>query len=136
MRRALFEFQPLEPRMLLAGDLLTYHNDAFSTGQNLTETVLTPANVNSTTFGKLFTTTLDGQVYAQPLFKSNVKITRGPSLGVHNVLFAATQHDSLYAINPNTGAVLWQDSFLNITTPTNLTATTGVSPIGANSTTN
>jgi hypothetical protein len=131
-----YQFEPLEPRTLLAGDLLTYHGDAFSTGQNLTETVLTPANVNVNSFGKIFTTTLDGQAYAQPLFKTNVRTTRGANQGVHNVLFAATQHDSLYAIDANTGSVLWQDSFLNITNPTSLTATSGVSTISANSTTN
>jgi len=131
-----FDFERLEPRTLLAGDVLTYHNDSFSTGQNLTETVLTPFNISAALFGKIFTTTLDGQVYAQPLFKTSLRTTRGANPGVHNVLFAATQHDSLYALDANTGQVLWQDSFLNITDPTNLTATTGVTPISANSTVN
>jgi hypothetical protein len=136
MRAFAFQFERLEPRTLLAGDVLTYHNDAFSTGQNLTETVLTPTNISAALFGKIFTSTLDGQVYAQPLFKTNVRTTRGTNPGVHNVLFAATQHDSLYAIDANTGQILWQDSFLNITDPRNLTPTTGVTPIGANSTVN
>ena len=135
-------YEALEPRQLLSVDLLTYHGDLLSTGQNLAETVLTPTNVNPTSFGKIWSTddaghtALDGQVYAQPLFKSNVTITRGQSQGVHNVLYVATQHDSLYALDANDGSILWQDSFLNITNPTNLTPTTGVSPIGANSTTN
>src|SRR5204862_5936768 len=98
----------------------------------LNETILTPANVgNASTFGKLFTTTLDGQVYAQPLLKTSVNITRGSRQGVHNVLYAATQHGSLYAIDANNGQLLWQDSFLNITDPTRLTPTADVSPIGA-----
>ena len=55
-----------------------------------TETVLTPSNVNSGTFGKVFGTTLDGQLYAQPLVKTNVNVTAGSSLGIHNVVYAAT----------------------------------------------
>jgi len=57
----------LEPRvMLTAVPVLSYHNDAASDGQNTQETVLTPSNVKSTSFGKLFTASVDGQVYAQP----------------------------------------------------------------------
>ena len=62
--------EALEPRLLLAAEVLTYHNDGASTGQNLAETVLTPADVNSTRFGKLASVPLDGQAYAQPLFAS------------------------------------------------------------------
>ena len=69
--------EALEPRRLLAASVLTYHNDIASTGQNLAETILTPANVNARTFGKLFTTPLDGQVYAQPLYVPGVTITPG-----------------------------------------------------------
>ncbi len=127
--------ESLERRNLLAaGDVLGNHYDAGSTGQTLTETVLTPANVNATTFGKLFTTTLDGQVYAQPLTVANVNVTRGSSQGIHNVVYVATMHNSLYAIDANTGAILWQDSFNNITNPTNLTATAGVRTIPAGGT--
>ena len=70
-----------------------------------TETVLTPSTVNSGTFGKVFGTTLDGQVYAQPLVKTNVNVTAGSSLGIHNVVYAVTMHDSLYALDANTGAI-------------------------------
>ncbi|HEY7088779.1 MAG TPA: hypothetical protein VH518_11860 [Tepidisphaeraceae bacterium] len=121
--------EQLEVRALLAGDMLSYHNDAGSTGQNLAETVLTPSNVNTTNFGKRFTTQLDGQLFAQPLYKQNVSITRGANQGIHNVIFAETEHDSLYAIDANTGVILWQDSFLNLTDPTNLTRTAGVTPV-------
>ena len=107
----------LERRELLSVNVLTNHYDAGSTGQNLTETVLTPSNVNSTNFGKVFTTTLDGQVYAQVLAVANVNITRGSSTGIHNVLYAATMHNSLYAIDANTGAILWQDNFSQISNP-------------------
>jgi PQQ enzyme repeat/Dockerin type I domain len=101
--------------MLAAGDVLTARNGASNVGVYPTETVLTPSNVNSGTFGKVFGTTLDGQVYAQPLVKTNVNVTAGSSLGIHNVVYVATQHDSIYALDANTGAVLWQDSFIGST---------------------
>ncbi|HEY2762198.1 MAG TPA: hypothetical protein VGI75_15675, partial [Pirellulales bacterium] len=103
--------------MLAAGDVLANHYTAGSTGEDLNETVLTPANVNSTSFGKVFTTTLDGQVYAQILAVANVNITRGSSQGLHNVLYAATMHNSLYAIDATTGSILWQDNFSQIADP-------------------
>src|ERR1051326_5990098 len=81
----------LETRCLLAANVLAYHNDAASTGVNSQETVLTPANVNSQSFGKVFTTGVDGFVYAQPLFMSGLSI---PGQSVHDVIFAATEHDS------------------------------------------
>ena len=99
----------LEQRWLLSADVLAYHNDNASTGQNLNETVLTPDNVNSQTFGKVFTSNLDGNVYAQPLVMSGLDI---PGKGTHDVVFAATEHDSLYALDGNTGAILWQRSVL------------------------
>src|SRR5580692_5742074 len=99
----------LEPRvMLTAVPVLSYHNDAASDGQNTQETVLTPSNVNSTSFGKLFTASVDGQVYAQPLYVFGLNIAGG----VHNVLFVATEHDSIYALDAGTGQLLWQDNML------------------------
>ena len=97
-----------------ATDVLTYHNDAQSTGQNLSETFLSPATVNTTTIRKLYGTAVDGQVYAQPLYKTAVNITTGPlpQQGLHDVVFVATEHDSLYAIDATGGNVLWQTSFL------------------------
>ena len=103
----------LESRTLLtAVNVLGYHNDAASTGQNLSETALTPANVNSASFGKFYSTPVDGQVYAQPLYVAGQNITSGAHQGVHNVTYVVTEHDSLYAIDADTGVVLWQDSFL------------------------
>jgi len=89
--------------------ILTQHYDTARTGQNTTETVLTPANVNSTLFGKLFSLTVDGYVYAQPLYVPALVI---PGNGTHNVLYVATEHDSLYAFDADTGSQLWKVSFL------------------------
>jgi fibronectin type 3 domain-containing protein len=102
----------LESRLLLSANVLSYHNDAASTGQNLSEAVLTPANVNIADFGKFYSTPVDGQVYAQPLYVSGVNVTSGPQPGMHNVVYVATEHDSLYAIDSDSGNVLWKDSFL------------------------
>jgi fibronectin type 3 domain-containing protein len=114
----------LEQRCLLSADVLGYHNDNASTGRNLNETVLTPDNVNASTFGRAFTTNLDGNVYAQPLVMSGLNI---PNKGIHDVVFAATEHDSLYALDGNTGGVLWQRSFLDIGLP----GATSITPLPA-----
>jgi hypothetical protein len=93
----------------------TYHNDNARTGENTKETILTPLNVNSTLFGKLFSQTVDSYVYAQPLYLPSVTI---PHKGVHNVVYVATQHDSVYAFDAdsNTGTAslpLWHVSFID-----------------------
>jgi Ig-like domain-containing protein len=90
--------------------VLTYHNDIERTGQNLTETVLTPTNVNSTTFGKVGTLPVDGLVDAEPLYVSNLMIA-GAS---HNVVFVVTEHDSAYAFDADTFAQLWKVSVLGV----------------------
>jgi hypothetical protein len=123
-RRSLWNsFRPLleqlEGRHLLSTTVLTYHNDLARTGANLTETTLTHANVDSATFGKLFSYSVDGQVYAQPLYVPNVTLADG---SVHNIVYVATEHDSVYAFDANNsdptqgGGLLWQDSFID---PTN-----------------
>ncbi len=96
-------------------NVVTYHYDNSRTGQNLQENTLTPKNVNSTSFGKLFSQPVDGEIYAQPVELQNVPI---PGKGQHNVVYAATENDSVYAFDAdsNTGNdvnPLWQDSFIN-----------------------
>jgi hypothetical protein len=89
----------------------THHNDNGRTGQNLNETVLTPANVTASQFGKLFSYALDGVPQASPLYVANVNI---PNQGFHNVVYVATEHDSVYALDADgrTSTPLWKVSFL------------------------
>ena len=95
-----------------AANVLSYHNDAQSTGQNLAETQITPANVTVANFAKRYSTAMDGQVYAQPLYKAAVAVVGGANPGTHDLVFVATQHDSLYALDASSGAIVWQTSFL------------------------
>ncbi len=91
-----------------AVDILTWHGDAARTGQNLNEKWITHSNINATTFGKLFVINVDGKVDAQPLFASALTIQ-----GVlRDVVFIATEHDSVYACDANDGSILWQKSML------------------------
>jgi len=86
----------------------TYHNDNARTGANLNETILNTSNVNVGGFGKLFSRTVDGQVFAQPLYVPSVAI---PSQGTHNVIYVVTQHNSVYAFDadvPAASAPVWQ----------------------------
>jgi fibronectin type 3 domain-containing protein len=122
IRKTFLNLEALESRLTPSTNVLTFHNDIASTGLNSTETILAPTNVQVGSFGKLFTTSVDGQVYAEPLIDTGVTIASGVNTkpgapGVHDVVFVATQHDSLYAIDASQtgGAVLWQRTFSSTT---------------------
>lgn len=83
----------------------TYKNDNSRTGLYDSGGKLTPDNVTSSKFGKIFSVPVDGQVYAQPLYMPWVKNIHG---GTHNVIYVATESNSLYAIDADNGSVLWQ----------------------------
>ena len=89
-------------------DVVTYKNDVARTGQNLTEATLTLTNVTSATFGLLRTLAVDGKVDAQPLYLSQLTVAGA----AHNVVFVATESDSVYAFDSDTGATLWHVSLL------------------------
>jgi hypothetical protein len=88
----------------------TYHNNPSRDGTNTKEYALTTSNVNTSSFGKLFSCAVDGEVYAQPLWMPNLVIGGG----THNVIFVATQNDSVYAFDADANPCVqyWQNSFL------------------------
>jgi uncharacterized protein (TIGR03437 family) len=89
-------------------DVLTGNYDNGRTNANLNETILTPATVQPSQFGKLFALPVDGQIYAQPLYKQNVAVAAN---GTHNVIFVATQHNSVFAYDADTpGPPLWSQN--------------------------
>jgi len=89
-------------------DVVTYHDDIARTGLNANETVLTPGNVNASKFGLLLILAVDGKVDGQPLYLSN--LTAGGQQ--RNVVYAVTEHDSVYAFDADSGAQLWRASIL------------------------
>jgi hypothetical protein len=89
----------------------TYHVDNNRTGWNSHETVLTPANVGSSSFGLLHALQLNDQVDSQPLFVPAVNITVGTSKGLHDVVYVATEGNTIYAIDAKTGTVLLKPNF-------------------------
>jgi len=89
--------------------VLTFHNDNARTGQNLSETILTTSNVNSMQFGLVGTITVDGLVDAEPLYVGGLTVNGA----THNVLFIATENDSVYAFDADTFTQLWHNALLN-----------------------
>lgn len=98
---------PLDPPPA-AANVLTFHNDVMRTGQNLNETILTPANVNSANFGKLTFIKVQGKVDAEPLYVSNLMSDNKK----RNVLFVVTEHDLAYAFDADTFEQLWNVSLI------------------------
>ena len=90
--------------------VLTQHNDAARTGQNLKEYALSPSTVSQSKFGRLYSCPVDGYVYAQPLYVANLTVAST----TRNVIFLATEHDSVYAFDADSPSCtqLWKTSFL------------------------
>jgi hypothetical protein len=105
----LFLFVALVSSAVAQQPILTSRGDTTRSGANTNETVLTPSNVNTVTFGHLFSVPIDYQALAQPLFVPNVSI--GGQL--HNVVYVVTQTDSVYSIDADNGASLWTANMLN-----------------------
>ena len=94
-------------------NVTTYQYDGTRAGVNASEITLNKANVNVNSFGKLFSDPVDGAIYGQPLYVANINV---PGAGTHNVVYVATQNDSVYAFDADSGASgtpLWKDSFVN-----------------------
>src|SRR5437764_7554814 len=91
-------------------DVLTHHADAQRTGWFSAETTLTTSNVNASSFGLLKNIVLDARVDAEPLYVSQQVIL---NKGVHNVLYVATENNSVYALDADTGVTLWHKKFGN-----------------------
>jgi len=91
-----------------AANVVMQHNDLARTGANTAETILTPATVNSNSFGRMFADGVDGQIYAQPLYVQNLSL----SGGTYNVVFVCTESNSVYAFDADTGGITyWHDNF-------------------------
>ena len=124
--------EPLEARRLMSVNVTTYHYDNARDGANTAETTLTPADVNSSTFGKVASFAVDGQVYAQPLVMTGVAVA---GQGTHDLVLVATEHDTVYAFdahgnNPAQG-YLWRTSLLQpgeTTIPETDYGTTDITP--------
>src|SRR5271165_1054934 len=113
-------FLGIPPQARAQTSVLTQHYDNARTGANTNETILTPANVNTSSFGKLFSQMVDGYVFAQPLYVPGVTMGAGTKQAgtTHNVIFVATENDSVYAFDADTNSganasPLWQITLLD-----------------------
>jgi hypothetical protein len=96
------------PSASTKSDVATFKNDTARTGQYTSESVLTLASVNSSTFGLMGLAPVDGKVDAQPLYLGQLPVN-GTN---HNVVFVATEHGSVYAFDSDTLALLWKVTLL------------------------
>ena len=104
------------PALVGQVSVLTQHNDNSRTGQNIQETTLNTANVNVTSFGLLFSRSVDGNIFAQPLYVPGLSIAGG----THNVIYVATTNNSVFAFDaddPNASTALWEVSQNDLGTP-------------------
>jgi hypothetical protein len=101
--------------------VLMHRNDLAGDGANLNEVTLTPSNVNSVSFGRKYALPVDGQLYAQPLYVPGLSVNGA----THNVVFAATQNDSVYAFDADSGSQLWK---VSVGTPVSNNDPEGVQP--------
>ena len=109
--------------VLAQQDVTTGSYDNYRTNADLNETILTPSKVNSSTFGKIFSLSVDGQIYAQPLYRQNVAIA---GQGTHNVVFVATMHNTVYAFDADTPRTpLWSVNLGPSVPSSNYTSDTG-----------
>ena len=99
---------PVQAQQATHTTVATYHNNNARTGLNSTEVSLTPRNVSVTTFGKLGAVTVQGDIYAQPLYVPQVTT----STGSHNLIIVATEHDQVYAIDANSRQIIWHTDLL------------------------
>ncbi len=104
-------FASSAPRAVAQVAVTTYHYDNDRTGWNYNESILTPANVDKSTFGVLQSVTLDDQVDAQPLVVPGVLITAGNYQGTHDVVYLATENNTVYAIDVHSGTILLSANF-------------------------
>lgn len=102
--------ESLPPATTNHTEVSTYHNDNARTGANLTETMLTPANVNPVSFGKRAAIAVEGDIFAQPLYIPAVLTADGSS---HNLVIVATEHDQVYAIDADSRNVVWHTDFMD-----------------------
>jgi hypothetical protein len=118
------------PASFVPTTVSTYHNNNARTGANLTESWLTPANVNISTFGKRAAIPVQGDVFAQPLYVPGVATAQGS----HNLIIAATEHDQVYGIDADSRQIVWHTDLLGssgtVTTlaPSDLLNCTAIAP--------
>ena len=97
---------------LRAVEVLSHHYDQANTGVNSSETILTPSDITTSTFQKLYATPVDSKIFTQPLYVPGVTVTGGSYPGKHDLVIVGTQGDILYAIDAESGVIVWQTSFL------------------------